>query len=75
MTHFDPVEANQVFASEGWTKSFRSQPNSNACVQWNFAGAQVGVRDSKQSEGPVLGLDATQWAAFQDAVAGRTMHG
>ncbi|WP_216628691.1 DUF397 domain-containing protein [Actinopolyspora erythraea] len=63
-----------MFSAEGWTKSFRSQPNGNQCVEWNDAGSAVGLRDSNHPDGPVLAMDATQWAAFQDAVLSRTVN-
>ncbi len=51
-----------TFAGDGWFKSSRSSCNA-ACVEVRFAGA-VGVRDSKDREGPALGVAPGSWAAF-----------
>ncbi|GAA4845676.1 hypothetical protein GCM10025787_29710 [Saccharopolyspora rosea] len=57
--------------STGWFKSTYSNP-SQSCVEVNFDGDLVHVRDSKnRGEGPVLTIPARHWAAFLDEVAGR----
>lgn len=71
MAHLDPAEASQVFAASGWVKSSFSTHTSNNCVEWNTNGALVGLRDSKQLDGPVLVLSPSQWEAFQYAVLNR----
>lgn len=71
MAYLDPLEATQVFAASGWVKSSFSTDKSNNCVEWNATEALVGLRDSKQPNGPVLALDHSQWTALQDAVVNR----
>jgi hypothetical protein len=45
-----------------WVKSTRS--SSFGCVEVAFVDSQVGVRDSKDREGPVLVFTANEWEAF-----------
>ncbi|ATO15310.1 DUF397 domain-containing protein [Micromonospora sp. WMMA2032] len=48
-----------------WRKSTRSSGNSGDCVEVadNVPGV-VGVRDSKDRQGPALTFTAESWAAF-----------
>lgn len=45
-----------------WRKSSRSGQNGEVCVE--VATDSPGVRDSKQTDGPVLEFSTTAWAAF-----------
>lgn len=51
-----------------FTSSFSN--GSGACVEVRFRGAHVDVRDSKDRTGPVLSVEAAQWAAFLGGAPG-----
>jgi hypothetical protein len=46
-----------------WTKSSLSHANGN-CVEIANIDGQVGMRDSKNVTGPVLGISREEWRAF-----------
>jgi hypothetical protein len=46
-----------------WRKSSHSG-NTSDCVEVAFAGPAVGVRDSKNTDGPLLAFPDRQWATF-----------
>lgn len=48
----------------GWFKSSRSTAGSNGCVEVRLTEAAVGVRDSKNADGPRLVFAARGWKAF-----------
>lgn len=50
-----------------WRKSTRSGNQAN-CVEVGCADAVVGVRDSKDREGPVLLASPAAWTSFVSAV-------
>ena len=46
-----------------WRKSSRSNQNGYGCVEVAVAPAVVGVRDSKNADGPALIFPVRAWAA------------
>ncbi|MFD0688197.1 DUF397 domain-containing protein [Actinomadura fibrosa] len=55
-----------------WRKSSRSDHSGGNCVEVAGFGDGIGVRDSKDPEGPKLTLDAASWRAFVQGIkAGR----
>lgn len=53
------------FSRATWRKSTRSQ-QSGQCVELAKVGGFIGVRDSKEPNGPVLVFTAEEIAAFLD---------
>mgnify|MGYP001081837172 CR=1 FL=1 len=47
-----------------WRKSSRSNQNGYGCVEVAFAPELVGVRDSKNADGPALVFPGRSWASF-----------
>jgi uncharacterized protein DUF397 len=59
-----PLKSENAVAVTAWTKSSLSHVNGN-CVQIaNLSDGQVGMRDSKDVSGAVLGIPSTEWKAF-----------
>ncbi|MGC4854394.1 DUF397 domain-containing protein [Micromonospora sp. DT4] len=57
----------------GWRKSTRSDDGN--CVEVASAGdGTVGVRDSKNSAGPVLAFEPAAWSAFTGSVRAGTFN-
>ncbi|MGB6164766.1 MAG: DUF397 domain-containing protein [Pseudonocardiaceae bacterium] len=50
-------------AALGWRTSSHSTSEAN-CVQVALGGPAIGVRDSKDPDGPVLAVLAHPWSAF-----------
>ncbi len=55
-------------AALGWRTSSHSSSQYN-CVQVALGGPAVGVRDSKDPDGPVLAIPTTHWSSFLQAIA------
>ena len=51
-----------------WVKSSLSVSNGNCVEVANLPGSQVGVRDSKDIQGPVLRFTPDEWQAFLGGV-------
>jgi hypothetical protein len=51
-----------------WTKSSLSHANGNCVEVADLPGRQVGMRDSKDADGPVLQFPAEEWRAFLSGV-------
>jgi len=55
------------FQNAVWLKSSRSNGNGgNNCVEVAFGDAEIGVRDSKNPNGPVLCFTSSAWESFVD---------
>jgi hypothetical protein len=53
---------------EDWRKSSFSNGGNNACVEVAHSTAAVGVRDSKNTDGPKLTFGTSGWHAFLGTV-------
>jgi Domain of unknown function (DUF397) len=51
-------------AQRGWRKSSHSGSGNTSCVEVAFEDDAVGVRDSKNTDGPQLAFPASAWRAF-----------
>ncbi len=51
-----------------WVKSSLSFSNGNCVEVASLRGGEIGVRDSKDSEGPVLRFTSDEWDAFVGGV-------
>ncbi|GAA0916038.1 MULTISPECIES: DUF397 domain-containing protein [Streptomyces violaceusniger group] len=62
--------ASDVAPEGAWFKSSYSENNGTACVEIAHLPhtAQVGIRDSKDKDGPALVVPAGAWAEFVAAV-------
>ena len=55
-------------SGSGWVKSSLSFSNGNCVEVASLAGGEVGVRNSRDSEGPVLRFTPEEWHAFVGGV-------
>jgi hypothetical protein len=61
-------ETKRPAAGSPWTKSSLSHANGNCVEVADIEGGQVGMRDSKNIAGPVLGISPEEWRAFLGGV-------
>ena len=59
-----PLETEEIAAISPWTKSSMSHANGNCVEIADLSDGQVGIRDSKDVTGPVLGIPSSEWKAF-----------
>lgn len=59
---------NREFDDARWRKSSRSLNENAQCVEVAVTSRSVGLRDSKDPDGPVLALATRSWAVFLGAV-------
>ena len=55
-------------SGSGWVKSSLSFSNGNCVEVASLVGGEVGVRNSRDSEGPVLRFTPEEWHAFVGGV-------
>jgi Domain of unknown function (DUF397) len=55
-------------ADSSWVKSSLSMSNGNCVEVASLSGGGIGVRDSKDTEGPVLRFTPDEWHAFLGGV-------
>lgn len=56
------------FSQASWRKSSRSGTQTDQCVEATSAAGYVGVRDSKNPDGPTLGFNRSAWHTFTEGV-------
>ena len=62
------------FTGATWRKSSRSGDNGGQCVEVALASGTVGVRDSKNPNGPVLAFTPAEFSAFISGVTDGEFH-
>jgi predicted carbohydrate-binding protein with CBM5 and CBM33 domain len=58
------ASANEACPQTLWVKSSLSFANGDCVEVASFADGRIGVRDSKDTEGPVLRFTSAEWNAF-----------
>jgi hypothetical protein len=67
MQVFDRTDMKQYSesdSSQNWIKNSYSMTNGNCIEVAGLSGELIGVRDSKNPAGPVLGFRSAEWDAF-----------
>jgi Domain of unknown function (DUF397) len=60
--------ARSIMTSSTWVKSSLSYANGNCVEVSDQPGGTIGVRNSRDSEGPVLRFTPDEWQAFLGGV-------
>jgi Domain of unknown function (DUF397) len=68
MDRLAPASQGRSVPEPHWVKSSLSFCNSNCVEVASLSGGQIGVRDSKDTEGPVLRFTPGEWDAFLGGV-------
>lgn len=68
MTGRAPGKRRQAEAEASWVKSSLSYANSDCLEVANLPEGIVGVRDSKDAQGPILRFTSDEWHAFVGGV-------
>lgn len=55
---------NEPIRDTGWFKSSFSSADSDNCVEVRIVGTVVGVRDSKNVDGPTIQINVGGWHRF-----------
>jgi hypothetical protein len=63
------VRSHVVERDTGWFKSSRSTAGSNGCVEVRLTPVTVGVRDSKNPDGPRFLFTSRAWGSFLTGLA------
>ncbi len=68
MNYLNPAdEVTRSATTSSWIKSSLSHANGNCVEVTSLPGGKVGLRDSKDTEGPVLRFTVDEWRAFLSA--------
>lgn len=62
------ILAPDVAPEEAWFKSSYSNDTGGSCVEIADLTTQVGIRDSKDKQGPALLVPTASWTSFIDVV-------
>ncbi|MFD9715671.1 DUF397 domain-containing protein [Streptomyces sp. NPDC059076] len=60
---------HELAPESAWRKSSYSDGTGNCCVEIAHLTGQVGIRDSKDQQGPALLVPATTWNTFVAFIA------
>ncbi|WP_329571948.1 DUF397 domain-containing protein [Kitasatospora sp. NBC_01266] len=64
-----------AMADSTWRKSSHSQEHDSYCVEVGDLSHGIGVRDSKDRQGPHLSFPSKAWSAFLELVRNDSLHG
>lgn len=59
-----PIPSTELASESSWYKSSYSSGSGNSCVEIANLVDGVGIRDSKQKQGPALVVTSAAWSSF-----------
>ncbi|MFC9931698.1 DUF397 domain-containing protein [Streptomyces sp. NPDC127190] len=68
-THRLPKASTDIAPEEAWFKSSYSSDGTGNCVEAAYLVSEIGVRDSKDKQGPALVFPRSSWTAFISSVS------